>query len=154
MNTPTTKPPMILPPHYLVASLAVMAGLRFWLDGAAVLSHTTAMFGLLPLLVGLALAARGAFQFKTAGTNITPLSESSALVTAGVFGYTRNPMYLGMLLLLTGTALLLNRAWPWLVIPAFGLIIRIAFIAREESLMQATFGDTYSDYCKQVRRWL
>ena len=131
-----------------------MAGLRFGLDTAAVLPRSAALFGLLPLAAGLALAARGALQFKAVGTNIIPLSESSSLVIDGVFSYTRNPMYLGMLLLLTGTALLLNRGWPWLVVPAFGLIIRTAFIAREEVLMQATFGDAYTDYCKQVRRWL
>ncbi len=54
-------------------------------------------------------------QFAVVGTNIVPLTHSSSLVTNGAFALTRNPMYFGMVLALIGTALLLNRPWPWLV---------------------------------------
>jgi protein-S-isoprenylcysteine O-methyltransferase Ste14 len=63
------------------------------------------------MLLGVVIAAIGSRQFSIAGTNIIPLSESTALVTNGMFKYSRNPTYTGMILFLAGLALLLDNAY-------------------------------------------
>jgi protein-S-isoprenylcysteine O-methyltransferase Ste14 len=63
-------------------------------------------------------------------------------------------MYLGMVLALVGTALLLNEAWPWLVPCAFVAVLYLRFIRHEEVLMARTFGDAYLEYRQRVRRWI
>jgi protein-S-isoprenylcysteine O-methyltransferase Ste14 len=83
-----------------------------------------------------------------------PLTTSTALVVDGMFRWSRNPMYLGLTAMLIGTALLLDRALPWLVVVAFVATLRFHFIRHEERLMEATFGADYVAYKQRVRRWL
>ena len=82
------------------------------------------------------------------------MSESTALVTDGVYAYSRNPMYLGMVMFLAGLALVMDNLLGWVVVIVFSLIIRYAFIRREELLMAQTFGDDYHAYQARVRRWI
>ena len=105
-------------------------------------------------VIGLIMAVRASRQFSDAGTNIIPLTKSTALVTDGMFRWTRNPMYTGMILFLGGLALVLDNLWNWLIVIVFAVVIRQLFIRREEQLMLETFGDDYADYTRQVRRWL
>ncbi len=79
---------------------------------------------------------------------------ANVLVTDGAFAYSRNPMYLGMVLALFGITLLLDRVSPSLVLVPFTLVIRLKFIRFEEPLMEQTFGATYTTYKSSVRRWL
>ena len=146
-------PPKILPPHYFVLSLVLMIGLGF-LDAGQPLAAPWPWLGLLPLAAGIWLAVQGSRLFARADTNIIPFSKSNSLVTEGVFAFSRNPMYSGMLLALAGVAVLLNSALAALVIIPFYLVIRYFFIRHEEKLMEATFGDEYMDYRNRVRRWV
>ncbi len=75
-------------------------------------------------------------------------------MTDGLYAYTRNPMYLGLVIALAGVAFLLNERWPWLVVPGFAALLQWRFIHHEEQLMETTFGDAYLDYKSRVRRWL
>ncbi|MEJ2089429.1 MAG: isoprenylcysteine carboxylmethyltransferase family protein [Gammaproteobacteria bacterium] len=146
-------PPRILPPHYFLLSLIGMIGLGL-VDPTALLAPPWRWIGVLPVAAGIGLAIQGSRLFSKAGTNIVPFSESTALVTSGVFSLSRNPMYSGMMLVLIGTALLLNGTLPWLVIVPFFAIIRGYFIRHEEALMEQTFGEEYLTYKSLVRRWL
>lgn len=76
------------------------------------------------------------------------------LVTGGFFRYTRNPMYLGMVLLILGAAMLYGTAGALLPAPFFAWIIQRNFIRAEERFMEAAFGEEYLAYKKSVRRWL
>lgn len=147
------QPPRLLPPHYFVFSLLTMIGLRI-IETAPLFGGSWYLLGLLPLVPGLGIALWGVRLFAKVGTNIVPFTESTALVTDGAFAYSRNPMYLGMVLVLLGVALLLDRASPWLVLVAFILVIRLKFIQFEEPLMEQTFGEDYVTYKSNVRRWL
>lgn len=147
------QPPRLLPPHYFVFSLLTMIGLRI-IETAPWFGGSWYLLGLLPLVPGLGIALWGVRLFAKVGTNIVPFTESTALVTDGAFAYSRNPMYLGMVLVLLGVALLLDRASPWLVLVAFILVIRLKFIQFEEPLMEQTFGEDYVTYKSNVRRWL
>jgi protein-S-isoprenylcysteine O-methyltransferase Ste14 len=146
-------PRRINPPHYFLVSLVTML-LLSRLPGASMLPGYLPVFGVVPIAAGVALAIWAARLFARVGTNIIPLTPSSALVTDGPFARTRNPMYLGMLLALIGLAVVLDSAWPWLVLPAFYAVIRLRFVRHEERLMEATFGDAYRAYCGRVRRFI
>lgn len=107
-------------------------------------------------LIGAAFDLAGLIVFLRAKTTINPLkpAKTSALVTAGVYRITRNPMYVGMLLMLIGWMVFL--AAPWAVVgPLFfwSYISRFQ-IAPEERVMSAKFGETYAAYQRRVRRWL
>jgi protein-S-isoprenylcysteine O-methyltransferase Ste14 len=145
-------PRRINPPHYFVFAILLMTGLRF-LPGLPVLADPWPWLGALLIALGVAVASVAARQFARAGTNIVPLTPSTALVTTGAFAHTRNPMYVGMLLALAGLAVLLNSPWPWLVLPAFLALLYLRFIRHEEALMEATFGDDYRAYRTRVRRF-
>jgi protein-S-isoprenylcysteine O-methyltransferase Ste14 len=146
-------PRKINPPHYFALSLIAMGLLR-WLVDSQPLLGPLAWIGVLPIVAGGFVAFRAAGQFAKAGTNIVPLTRSTALVTSGMFARSRNPMYASMSVVLIGIALLLDRAAPWIVVPIFVAILRLRFIRYEERLMQATFGQAYLDYKARVRRWL
>ena len=146
-------PPKILPPHYFALSLVLIIGFGL-LESGRVLPPPWPYLGALPVLIGVVIAAQGSRLFARAGTNIIPFTESTALVTTGVFAYSRNPMYSGMVLALAGTALIMNGWLPWLVVGLFTAIIRGFFIRTEEKLMEQTFGEAYVEYRNRVRRWI
>ena len=147
------KPPKVLPPHYFFLALATMLALGY-LSQAPLFPGDWYLIGVIPILLGLIFAGGAARQFFKAQTNIVPLTESTTLVTDGMFAVTRNPMYVGMVAVLVGTALLLNNPWPWVAIVPFWLVIRFAFVQHEEVLMVETFGEQYAAYKARVRRWL
>lgn len=114
-----------------------------------------ALAGLLAL-AGLALDLNGVHAFWRARTTVNPLrpARASSLVIAGAYRVTRNPMYLGMALLIGSLAVLFGTV-PALAAP----VLFVAFITRfqiipEERAMAARFGDAYHAYCQRVRRWL
>jgi protein-S-isoprenylcysteine O-methyltransferase Ste14 len=105
---------------------------------------------------GGALSAAGYIAFRRAQTTINPLrpANASSLVTSGIYRFSRNPMYLGLLLVLIGWALRLSSL-PALAGPLiFLLYIRRFQIAPEEEALAARFGKAYSEYTARVRRWL
>ena len=91
--------------------------------------------------------------FKQAGTGLEPFDAATVLVTTGFYRVTRNPMYLGMFLMLLGVAFLMGSIGALLPVSIFILIIRNNFVLGEERFMQATFGQQYLQYKSEVRRW-
>lgn len=109
------------------------------------------------------LAGAGAFiclagiaAFRRAGTTVNPMKPNStaALVISGIYNRTRNPMYLGFLLILAGWALFLSNGLALLFLPAFVLYLDRFQIRAEERVLGALFGHHYSAYRANVRRWL
>lgn len=110
--------------------------------------------GAVVVFLGIAVTTIPAGVFKKAGTGIMPFDKATVLVTSGFYRYTRNPMYLGMFLLLTGSAILMGSIGAAFPIPVFVLIIRNNFVLGEERFLEASFGQQYLDYKATVRRWL
>jgi len=108
------------------------------------------------IAAGLALDVVSVLAFFKAKTTITPLSpeKSSRLVVSGFYRITRNPMYLGMLLILTGIALLLGSPLNVLLLAAFIAYITAFQIKPEERRLDTLFGEEYAAYKNRVRRWL
>jgi protein-S-isoprenylcysteine O-methyltransferase Ste14 len=92
--------------------------------------------------------------FKKHSTTVKPFEESTELVTSGVFSITRNPMYLGMTLILLGIATMLGSATAFLVVPLLAVLLDRIFISPEEEMLDETFGQQFRQYRGRVRRWL
>lgn len=112
---------------------------------------------LIALFLLMALVAPlGIVEFRRARTTIDPINieKASALVTTGVFGLTRNPMYLGMAFLLIAWGIYLSVPWTWAAPALFVLFITRFQILPEERVMAAKFGPVYTSYRARVRRWI
>ena len=147
-------PRFLMPPVWLALSITAMVALRMRMPGAEILGYPWTLIGIVPLLAGILLGAVSAAAFRRHRTTIIPFRESSALLTAGPFRLSRNPIYLGMIVSLVGVALLTGAATPYVVVVAVALIMHFGFVRREERMMEARFGDAFRDYAGQVRRWL
>lgn len=142
--------------------VAAVTALGMWLAApaatrAAAWPSTSLRLGLAiaVALAGGVVAAAGSRAFRRARTTLNPLRphKATALVTDGVYGRTRNPMYLGLVLVLAGVA-----AWLWWLPALLGPIVFAAYITRfqirpEERALGAKFGVDYDAYCRRVRRW-
>jgi protein-S-isoprenylcysteine O-methyltransferase Ste14 len=142
------------PPGQLLASIILAVVLAFCCPGPRLLAPPFTLLGLVPIAAGIALNLAAAAALKCHATTIKPFAESSALVTDGVFGLTRNPIYLGMILILCGTALLLGAATPWAVCLGFAAQLHFRFVLAEEQMLAARFGEAWLDYAARVRRWV
>jgi protein-S-isoprenylcysteine O-methyltransferase Ste14 len=106
------------------------------------------------ILIGVAIFAAGVGNFSRAATPVPSNQPVHALVTAGIHGWSRNPIYVGMFLVYTGIGIAARS--PWIVILALPLAITLRYgvVAREEAYLERRFGDAYREYKARVRRWL
>jgi protein-S-isoprenylcysteine O-methyltransferase Ste14 len=144
----------VLPPVFFLVALLVMAALHFFAPVLQVSEDPWRYLGLVPLSFGTGLIFVSAYYFKRAGTAMKPFEKSTALVMKGPYRLTRNPMYLGLILILVGMAVLLGSLTPYLVIFVFIYLIRRKFVLPEESMLHQTFGERYEEYLRKVRRWM
>ena len=107
-------------------------------------------------IAGVTFDLLGLWAFRRARTTINPMKpgKASALVTGGVYQVTRNPMYVGLALLLAAWAVHLSRLWPLIGPALFVLYMNRFQIGPEERVMRGKFGDAYAAYAARVRRWL
>lgn len=103
---------------------------------------------------GIALTGNGLGLFKRSGTSPEPWKPASKLVTSGVYAWTRNPMYLGLLLVYAGLAGLFRSPSAGLLFLPLALIFDRVIIRREEDYLSRHFGPDYQRYKRRVRRWL
>lgn len=110
--------------------------------------------GGLLVAIGLAVLVASAPRHKRAGTNIEPWKPTTAIIDDGIYGYSRNPIYLGMALVCAGIALAGASLVALLLLVPCLLVIRFYVIGREEAYLEAKFGQEYRDYLARVRRWI
>jgi protein-S-isoprenylcysteine O-methyltransferase Ste14 len=106
------------------------------------------------ILIGVAIMAAGARNFSRADTPVPSNQPVRALVTTGIHGWSRNPIYVGMLLLYAGIGTAARSPWVLILALPLVIILRYGVIAREETYLERRFGDAYRDYKARVRRWL
>lgn len=144
------------PVAQVIVTAAAMAGvskvvpaLKFSLKGSAAVA-----VGLGAIGVGSAIL--GVTQFKKAQTTPNPqaLEKVSSLVTSGVYQYSRNPMYVGLVLVLFSWALYLSHFLAFVLLPIFILYMTRFQIQPEERMLAQKFGKTYQTYKAKVRRWV
>jgi len=144
------------PPLIYVAGLAVGVAVDRLLDVPSLglpISMRSLAGGVLDV-IGFLVMFAGAGLFLRRRTAILPFKPASSLVTSGILGWTRNPMYLGMAIFYVGIAIILNSLAAIIVLPLVLVIVQKQVIAREEAYLERAFGEEYVDYKKRVRRWL
>jgi protein-S-isoprenylcysteine O-methyltransferase Ste14 len=102
---------------------------------------------------GFVLIGMGMRRFVAAGTNIPPNLPTTALVVDGIYGWTRNPLYLGTTLLYLGLSVAAGSLWAIALVVPLLWVINVGVIAREERYLERKFGDAYRAYKGRVRRW-
>ena len=113
-----------------------------------------AFIGISLVVVGFMIEGEATMRFRRADTAVQPWKPSSVLVTEGIYGLSRNPIYVGMAVIYAGLALTFDAPLALgLLIPCL-LVIDRGVIAREEPYLEARFGQDYRDYRARVRRWL
>jgi protein-S-isoprenylcysteine O-methyltransferase Ste14 len=144
----------IMPTTYLLIGIVAMVAIHFLFPAAIVIPVLWNLLGVIPLTLGVAinLVADGAFH--KANTTVKPFEESSVLVTGGVFRISRNPMYLGFVLILVGIAVLLRSLTPYLVPVVFAVMIDRLYISVEERMLAERFGAAWQAYKRSTGRWL
>lgn len=106
------------------------------------------------LLVGIAAFAAGIGNFSCAATPVQGTRPTRTLVTRGIHGWSRNPIYLGMFLVYGGIGIAVRSPWILVLLMPLAATIRYGVVAREEAYLERRFGDAYRDYKARVRRWV
>lgn len=136
----------------LIAATAAV-GLAL-LDPFRVEAGIVRTLGIFPLVGGIGLVLWTTLTVRTAGESLSPLSKPAALVTDGPFSYTRNPMYLGVVLTATGVAVLGGSPVVGCYAGVLWLTYHGVVVAIEEPKLREVFGPEYVRYAEQVPRWL
>jgi len=144
----------LLPPAYFITYLLLAIGLHFIIPIAKFIRTPYNYSGILLLGIGIWLNIRADKLFKKNNTAVEPSEKSSFFIEEGPFRISRNPMYLGMVIILTGVAVLLGSTAPFLAPVGLFITMNAVFIPDEERAMEETFGQQFLDYKKRVRRWL
>lgn len=118
------------------------------------LADLVMMFGLITIIGGVWIVGAAAFAMRSAETTVRPDRPATHFLTKGPFRFSRNPIYLGMAMILFGIGAAAGDLWSFL----FALLACIALqrfaILPEERHLESRFGKLYRDYCKKVRRWI
>ena len=146
-----------IPPPLVALTIAALMWLvarvaptfNFALPARRIIAACVAVAGVLTAIAGIA-------AFRRVGTTLNPLrpENASRLVVSGIYKVTRNPMYLGLLLVLVAWALSLSNVLSVVILPAFILYMNKFQIAPEEAALTSAFGDEFKQYKSTVRRWL
>ena len=154
-NETDTAQVIIRPP--LAWGLAVIAGLALnWLVPLPFLPADlpAGWLGAMVIVLALALFAWAIVTITRAGSNVPTNRPTTTIVESGPYRFTRNPVYLGMFLGLTGLAIAFDNLWLLMMLVLFALVIRYGVVPREEAYLERKFGNVYRGYRSRVRRWL
>lgn len=156
MSLKTKLETKIPPPVYGLMTALTIWWLARLFPNMTLVPEPIRTFGLVLLFLGIAIDLTALGQFFKQKTTPNPLSPDKAksIVISGLYHFSRNPMYLGMLISLTGWTLYQGNLTGTMCLPVFVLIINQMQILPEERALKVKFGDSYLSYLSQVRRWL
>lgn len=137
-----------LPPVWLLAALAVA-----WVWRWPAVWSGTSWAGLACLALAAVLIICAVREFLRARTTIIPREVPAALITTGIFRFSRNPIYLADLLILAGVSLIVGSVPGLILVPALGWVLQERFIRGEETRLTEAFGDEFEIYKRETRRW-
>lgn len=153
-RTPDIK---IRPPIFFAAALLLGFGLDHLMPLPIVIARSDSLIHkLIPsamILLGVAVAIAGIRNFSRAGTPVPGNRPVRAVVTTGIHAWSRNPIYVGMVLLYVGIGVAVRSTWIIALAPVILAVLRYAVIAREETYLEQRFGSAYLTYKNRVRRW-
>lgn len=142
------------PPILLIAAIAAGILLDRVINLPLATGFPGAAVGVVLIAVALSLDVWASLSFRRARTTILPHHGTDVLVTDGPFRLTRNPIYVGNILILVAIGLIANSVWPLVLAPLLALAIQKLAIEREEAHLSAKFGPAWDRYADEVRRWV
>jgi protein-S-isoprenylcysteine O-methyltransferase Ste14 len=142
------------PPLIFLVPLAAGVGLRFLFPVPFLVQWLAYCVGGLLVAVWAGISWAAEREFRRARTSIRPTVPTTALVVSGPFRFTRNPLYLGMVCLYLGIAVILQAIWALIALPLVLAVMHRGVIQREERYLERKFGQTYIRYRSTTRRWL
>lgn len=143
-----------LPPRYLLIFIVIILLLHFLFPITHLINYPWMLLGCIPLFLGIGLNIIADRAFKIVNTTVKPFEESAVFITDGIYGFSRHPMYLGMVLIILGIAILTGSLSPLLAIPVFIYLLETKFIRVEEKMLEEKFGETWLEYKAKVRKWI
>jgi len=146
--------PILTPPLIALVLVIISFILHLKFPIATIVSYPYNLLGIIGILLGFKISFQGKNVFKRLGVLLRPGSKSDRLVVDGPFRYTRNPMYLGFVIMLVGISFILGSVSAFLAPVVFFLVIHFTFIPFEEKLMKKQFGKEYLEYKNRVRKWV
>jgi len=158
MNEPRDIPGVIAPPP-LIALAALLLGVALdWLLPSFILRAvfllwTRLIIGAILIAAGAAMTIIAGRSFVQAGTNVEPWKPSLTLVTGGIFAWMRNPMYVGLMLVVAGLGIALASDWTLVLLVPAALILHFYVVTREERYLEKKFGESYRVYMSKVPRY-
>ena len=158
MAEPSDHPDVIMFPPFIVLIALAAAIVLEWLVGLHFLppmawSGWQLYLGLVLVLAAVALAGWAVRTFSAVGTNVSPHEPALKLATSGPYRFTRNPMYLGFVLLFVGVSLIFSLEWGIILAPVLALVLHFGVVLREERYLTDKFGQPYRDLLARTRRW-
>lgn len=157
MHTRTEPCPRILtyrPPRIALSLLLTAATLQLLLPATLPALPAAPLAGVVVAVLGFGIMTRAWWLFRLVNTAICPTADTTTLVTGDVYRVSRNPMYLGILLMLLGVAIGTGGLPFYLATLLFFFVIDVAFCPYEERKLEASFGRRFTAYRDDVRRWL
>ena len=142
------------PPRIALALLVVTMGVWYFSPPDTLLYLPYKLVASIFIILGFAGLILAWLQFKRSDTAVSPTAETSGIIKNGMYHYSRNPMYLGMLLILLGASFIMGTLTSMVAPAVFFLIIDKIFIPFEEEKLLASFGNSYNEYMMTTRRWL
>ena len=142
------------PPIVALIFIAIAYVAKWSIPIPLVLPNIVRMIGLAFVIIGFLLGLAAFLEFRKAQTTILPHGSVSSIITSGIYRFTRNPIYLGFMLILIGFPLNSGTIWGLLLAPVFIYSMNSLVIEHEEAYLEKKFKEQYTGYRSKVRRWL
>lgn len=155
MEQPNDRPRVVVFPPLIMASALLSALALQYLWPLPIATRPAAIaLGSILCMTGIATVAWGRITLMKAGTNVSPLKPTTAVVTKGPFRFTRNPLYVGGSALIVGLSLVLGTWWGAIMIAPHLVALHRGVVIPEEAYLESKFGDVYRNYKAAVRRYV
>lgn len=146
--------PMVHPPIVALMFIVIAYFLGRFIPLPFIPSMMWRNVGLLLTFIGFLLGIGAFIEFRRARTTLDPHGSAKQVVTSGIYRFTRNPIYLGFLLMVIGLPLNSGLIWGLMMAPLYIIVMTRLVIEREEFYLEKKFKDQYTSYKSRVRRWL
>ena len=156
MNT-KSHPGVYVPPPLIYVAFFFFSFLlqKIWPVNERSLHSTMAyIFGWVLIALYFLLAFAAIWQFAVSKNTLVTIKPATSLQTTGIYAFTRNPMYLSLLLLYSGIAVFVGNWWTFLLLPILIVVVQMYVIGKEEQYLHHAFGEQYDEYKRRVRRWI
>jgi len=156
-NKKKDNPGIFIPPPLIYAAiffLSILMQKIIPIDNSFFESQNATIAGIVLIAIALLFILPALIKFVRSKNTLVTIKSATSLQTKGIYSLTRNPMYMGLLILYSGIAMLEGNWWTFIFIPLIIIIVQSYVIRGEENYLQRAFGEEYNAYRKKVRRWI